>query len=329
MNHFRTRVWRSKGHILTTQFIVPQTPQYRQSFMSFTMKGKQVAAMHNLWYVAFEGKVDSFTYIAAKSLLGEKPKYCECSSVKDVFDHVCKRTADYGVIALENSSHGSIHSVYDSLLNHESGITIAAEIGQSEDHCFCIAKECVAIYQHCFEVFGHPVVLQCCGEFLDTIDAQRASKGLPDMIRTPTADSVDACVSARESTVVQENKFAAAIASEQAALSNNLAVAVKGIGNDRHAEVSLRLFICTTFNKLWYAIYIHSSTTTNCCTDSLRSDRANRRSRTIHPRPPPHCPRDTTVERQRPAWQPQGQPRPGPAQHSRRTLQDDQLLCFP
>lgn len=183
--------------------------------------------------VAYGGRTESFTYLAAKSVFGSKAEFSGCASMKAVFEHVQSGSADYGVLALESSSHGSIHSVYDALLNHEGVISIVAELGQSEEHCFCTDKS-AAVHQ-ISAVYGHPVVLECCNAFLDDIDSKRSSRGLPDLQRIPTSDSVDAVIAARAAS--NGSVQAAAIASKEAAFANGLFAAVKGVGNDGNAEV--------------------------------------------------------------------------------------------
>lgn len=189
--------------------------------------------------VAYGGRTESFTYLAAKSVFREKAFLTGCATMKAVFEQVQTGAADYGVLALESSSHGSIHSVYDALLNQEGAITIVAELGQSEEHCFCTDKS-AAVFQ-ISEVHGHPVVLECCSSFLSDIDAKRASRGLPDLKKIPSADSVDAVIAARAAS--NGNIQAAAIASKEAAFVNGMFAAVKGIGNDGNAEVGMHLFL--------------------------------------------------------------------------------------
>lgn len=199
------------------------------------MRTQQRSATEISVKVSFEGRTESFTYIAAKSLFGNKHEYSGCIGMKEVFKQVKEGTSDYGVIALESSSHGSIHGVYDELLNMEGSIVIVAELGQSEEHCFCTDAQLISSYHVCSEVHGHPVDLACCSEFLDDTDSKRAKRGLPDIQRIPSTDSVDACISARNAT--STGVYAAAIASKGAATANGLIVAVRGIGNDLNAEV--------------------------------------------------------------------------------------------
>ena len=174
--------------------------------------------------VAYEGKTESFTYLAAKLLLGSKVgvEFTGCSSMKEVFGQLDQQEASYGVLALESSLHGSIHGVYDALLNCDGKVAIVAELGKGEEHCFCIPDS--AEIHMCSEVYGHPVTLESCSDFLADLDAKRVARGLPCLRRNFTTDSVDVCIAARGSSSPEKKTFAAAIVSKEAALSYKLVV---------------------------------------------------------------------------------------------------------
>lgn len=148
--------------------------------------------------VAYEGKTESFTYLAAKLLLGNRGRveFTGCSSMKEVFGQLDRQEASYGVLALESSLHGSIHGVYDALLNYDGNVAIVAELGKGEEHCFCIPESSEILL--CSEVYGHPVTLESCSDFLADLDFKRAAKGMPCLRRIYTTDSVDACIAARK-----------------------------------------------------------------------------------------------------------------------------------
>jgi len=188
--------------------------------------------------VAYEGKTESFTYLAARELLGNRDnvEFTGCSSMKEVLKQMDQHEATYGVLALESSLHGSIHGVYDALLNYDGTVAIVAELGKGEDHCFCVPDSCDMVTQ-CSEVYGHPVTLDSCSDFLAELDANRVAKDLPLLRRTFTCDSVDACIAARAASSADRGMHAAAVASKEAAVSYNLVVGAKGVGNDKNAEV--------------------------------------------------------------------------------------------
>tara|TARA_B100000745_G_scaffold283780_1_gene218046 strand:- start:753 stop:1589 length:837 start_codon:yes stop_codon:yes gene_type:complete len=60
--------------------------------------------------IAIQGIKGSFHHEAAQKLVDADP--VECVTFQDVFDAVIKHEVDYGVVAIENSIHGSINHVY-------------------------------------------------------------------------------------------------------------------------------------------------------------------------------------------------------------------------
>ena len=200
--------------------------------------------------VAYDGKIESFTYLAAKELLNNRDnvEFTGCSSMKEVLKQMDRNEATYGVLALESSLHGSIHGVYDALLNYDGNAAIVAELGKGEDHCFCVPAS--GDLYLCSEVYGHPMTLETCSEFLVELDLNRAAKGLPSLRRTFTSDSVDACIAARAASSKERGAYAAAIASKEAAQSYNLVVGARGVGNDKNAEVGCIQFCLSVMEIL-------------------------------------------------------------------------------
>lgn len=187
--------------------------------------------------VAYQGLEESFTYLAARSFFQSslaKVELTPHSKFRNVFNAVATGLATYGIVALESSSHGSIHGIYDALLNLEGGAFIVGEIGQLEEHCLCAQPRCAGI-DALREVFGHAHILECCSDYLDVIDAQRATRDIPDIRRIPTTDSVEACQLVSRAP---NGTAAAAIASAGAAKANGLTILMPAIGNDRNAEVT-------------------------------------------------------------------------------------------
>ncbi len=76
--------------------------------------------------VAIQGIRGSFHDQAAQSFFDEDFSLVECRSFRDVFTAVTNDTADYGIIAVENSLHGSINPVYRLLA--EKNIWVCGEV---------------------------------------------------------------------------------------------------------------------------------------------------------------------------------------------------------
>lgn len=62
--------------------------------------------------VAIQGIAGSFHHEAAQRLLGLNIELLHCNTFHDVFEAVKNGTAEHGVVAVENSLHGSINAVY-------------------------------------------------------------------------------------------------------------------------------------------------------------------------------------------------------------------------
>jgi chorismate mutase/prephenate dehydratase len=191
--------------------------------------------------VAYQGLEQSFTYLAGTAFFKAHEKKVTYNSerhLKDVVEKVAGGSADYGVVPLESSSHGSIYGVYDILLNLEGKAWIVGEIGKMEEHCLCAVargRNTAPNDSDIAEVFGHPHILECCSEYLDALDAKRPARDLPDLKRHPTTDSAEACMI----VAAREHPTAAAIASAEAAQAHGLVVCKTSIGNDRNAEVKI------------------------------------------------------------------------------------------
>jgi prephenate dehydratase len=67
--------------------------------------------------VAIQGIAGSFHHEAAELFFDAKIKLIECQSFSAVFKAVEGSKADYGIVAIENSLHGSINAVYRLLAN--------------------------------------------------------------------------------------------------------------------------------------------------------------------------------------------------------------------
>ena len=76
--------------------------------------------------VAIQGIRGSFHDQAARDYFGDEPELIECMSFADVFTSVDNGTAEYGVVAVENSLYGSINQVYRLLA--ERNLWVCGEV---------------------------------------------------------------------------------------------------------------------------------------------------------------------------------------------------------
>ncbi|HTD15469.1 MAG TPA: prephenate dehydratase [Chthoniobacterales bacterium] len=76
--------------------------------------------------IAFLGPEATWTHQAARSKFGLSVKYTPESSISDVFARVTRRTADYGVVPIENSLEGAVNHTLDVFMDSE--LKICAQI---------------------------------------------------------------------------------------------------------------------------------------------------------------------------------------------------------
>jgi prephenate dehydratase len=69
--------------------------------------------------VAFQGERGAYSEEAAYLFFGQEVETQACPSFECVFTAVESRTADFGVLPVENSTAGSINQAYDLLLDHD------------------------------------------------------------------------------------------------------------------------------------------------------------------------------------------------------------------
>lgn len=87
--------------------------------------------------VAFLGPAATFTHQAAHDRFGSSVRYLPCETISDVFAVVEKRTADYGVVPIENSTDGAVTHTLDQLA--ETPLKISAEIYLPISQCLVAA----------------------------------------------------------------------------------------------------------------------------------------------------------------------------------------------
>lgn len=72
--------------------------------------------------IAYLGPAGSFSHAAAKGKFGSSASYLASADIESVFAAVCSETADYGLVPVENSSHGSVVETLDAFRDHSPKI---------------------------------------------------------------------------------------------------------------------------------------------------------------------------------------------------------------
>ena len=113
--------------------------------------------------VAYAGTRGSYGEEASLSFFHESGVLFPCKTFEDVFEALNQDNADYGVLPIENSSTGSISTVYDLLSQYQYYI-----VGEEEvrvHHCLLAPKG--ANLQTIKEVYSHPQGFSQSQEFLN------------------------------------------------------------------------------------------------------------------------------------------------------------------
>ena len=76
--------------------------------------------------IAYLGPEATFTHQAARSKFGASVDYIPAATISEVFDRVQNRTADYGVVPIENSTEGAVTHTFDQFAT--TSLKICAEI---------------------------------------------------------------------------------------------------------------------------------------------------------------------------------------------------------
>jgi prephenate dehydratase len=111
--------------------------------------------------VAFQGERGAFSETAALRLLGPQIQLVARPTFESLFAAIEEGVADCALAPVENSLAGSVHRVYDLLL--ESSLHISAEIIIHISHCLISCRS--ATFEMIRAVESHPVALAQCERF--------------------------------------------------------------------------------------------------------------------------------------------------------------------
>ncbi len=166
--------------------------------------------------ISIQGARGSFHDIVARSRFPEDSEIIESPTYQQVFEDVKKGTADYGVVAIENSSYGSFLDNYDLLLKYDTHI--AAETYLHIVHNLIAFPGVPA--RDITEVYSHPTAFSDCHLFLEQH---------PQMRRVETDDTAGAVRMIKE----QGLRNAAAIAPRLSAELYGMHLAARDIGSNK------------------------------------------------------------------------------------------------
>jgi len=163
--------------------------------------------------VAIQGIAGAYHDIAARAFFkGEEIETVDCLTFKDVFTHMRKGNAAFGIIAIENTIAGSLLQNHNLL--RENDTSIIGEYKQRISHCLAALPD--QTMEDITEVHSHPIALMQCGDFLE------------EHLEWKAVESEDTALSAKAIHDGQI-KGRAAICSDLAAKTYKLNILEKGI----------------------------------------------------------------------------------------------------
>jgi chorismate mutase/prephenate dehydratase len=172
--------------------------------------------------VAFLGPEGTFTQQAVLKHFGHSVRALALPTVDEVFQEVEAGTADFGVVAIENSSEGTIANTLDRLLS--SPLQICGEVELRIHHCLLGKMNAL---DQVLRVCSHSQALGQARGWLN--------EHLPDAERVPVASNAEGARRARD------EKGTAAIAGEIAAEVYGLNILAAEI--EDHADNSTRFLV--------------------------------------------------------------------------------------
>ena len=159
--------------------------------------------------ISYLGPEATFTHQAARSKFGASVEYIPAATISEVFDRVQNRTADYGVVPIENSTEGAVTHTFDQFATTSLKICAEIYLPVSLTLLSKVERDRVRVIYSKQEVFGQ------CRTWLQT--------HLPDVELSPVESTTKAV------QLALETAGSAAIASAMASDMYGIEVLANGI----------------------------------------------------------------------------------------------------
>lgn len=147
--------------------------------------------------VAYLGPKATFTHQACRKQFGLSARYVPARTIADVFDHVEKGKADYGVIPVENTTEGVVSHTLDKFIDAEAKIVGEVLLRISQNLLSLTGN-----LSDVARVYSHPHALAQCREWLEA--------------HLPGVPVLDATSTAQAAKIAAEDESAAAVAGQLA-----------------------------------------------------------------------------------------------------------------
>lgn len=166
-------------------------------------------ALEKTMVIAYFGPEATFTHQAAIQKFGTSLNYAAQKTIGDVFTEVSKKSADYGVVPVENSTEGVVTHTLDMFV--DSDLKIVAQIVQNIQQCLMSNAPLAKIKK----LYVHPQSYAQCRGWL--------AKHLP------RAEIIEASSNARSAELAAQDKFSASLGGALAAEKYGLKILAKDI----------------------------------------------------------------------------------------------------
>lgn len=168
--------------------------------------------------VACLGPKYSYSHLASVAKFGESVEHVPLGSIAAVFEEVNRRSVQFGLVPLENSTDGRIADTLE-MFTKLPNIKIRAEVRLRIHHCLLGRCE----WSQVRRVYSKSQALSQCRDWLSK--------------NTPQAVKVEVVSTAAAAELARVEEYAAAVASRAAAAANKLDVLAENI-EDRHNNIT-------------------------------------------------------------------------------------------
>lgn len=164
--------------------------------------------------IAYLGPEATFTHLAAMKKFGSQVEYVACNSISDVFLEVERKSADYGVVPVENSIEGAVSHTLDMLV--DSDLKICAQVILDVSHNLLARSPLEKMKR----IYSNPQVFGQCRMWLDE--------------HLPCAERIEVSSTTRAAKIAAKEKYSSCIASLLAAKVYKLKIIAKDIEDSPH-----------------------------------------------------------------------------------------------
>lgn len=176
--------------------------------------------------IGYLGPAGSFSHLAARKKFGASVDYDELTDFPAIFDEVARGHVDYGLIPIENSTHGGVTASLDCFL--DTPVKIAAEVRIAIHHNLLSRQPLDQVKR----VYSHQQALGQCRRWLSA--------------QLPNAEQIATVSTSQAAALAAAEEGSAAIGSSLAAQLNDVPILFDNIEDNPNNET--RFFVIARQN---------------------------------------------------------------------------------